>query len=211
MTTSQQAKRGSARVKYLILLLVAVSSGIGLLAWSQPWSTLTLLTGATIPVDGSVAAPALSALSLAGLALAAALAIAGPVFRIVLGILDILLGGCVLLSASLALADPVAAGASAVTTTTGVAGSDSVSALVDSWSSTAWGAVAVAGGILTVVGGLAVCVTSRRWPASSRRYQPVVLVPADGSAALATEETEADRNVDAWDELSRGDDPTRPA
>ncbi len=197
------------RVKLVAILGILVGSGLALLSWSQVWYTATLVDGATagsastLDVGGRTASPALSALALAGLALAGALTIAGPLIRIVLGLLAALLGGSVVLAASLAIADPVAAVSSAVADATGVAGAEPTAELVADVVSSPWPAVAVAGGVVVLLAGLAVVVTGRAWP-TSRRYGGGVRMAADGS----TPGPASDRAVDAWDDLSRGDDPT---
>ena len=237
------AARPGARLKSSTILLVLLLSAFTFLAWSQSWGSLSLDGGSTsaasLDVPGSVAAPALSALALAGIALAGALAIAGPLIRIVLGALEVLLGASVLWSAIGALADPVAAGASVVTTSTGVAGISSIRELVTAGPSSAWPAVTVALGALMVLAGILVIVTVRRWPRSSRKYQAVTFEGADGSrstdpadffdddsdddgeagdgAASAPDAADApdsaaaarDAAVDRWDDLTRGTDPTR--
>jgi len=194
--------RSPARLKYVIVLAVLAVSALVLLAWSRDWFVFALAgdTAERVTVPGSVAAPALSALALAGIALAAALAIAGPVFRVVLGALQVLLGGCIALSASLALGNPVAAGARAVTDSTGVDGAESVAALVASTDGGVWPAVTLALGVLAALLGVAVLTTFRRWPASSRRYSAVRFedAPAGGR----------DASVSDWDTLSDGRDPT---
>ncbi|MGA1837077.1 Trp biosynthesis-associated membrane protein [Herbiconiux sp. 11R-BC] len=172
------------RLKLLVILAVLALSGLTFLAWSQSWGSLSIAggttTAATLDVPGSVAAPALSALALAGIALAGALAIAGPIIRIVLGALEVLLGASVLWSAIGALTDPVAAGAAVVTTATGVAGTESIRGLVAVGSESAWPAVtAVLGGAMVVVG-LVVIATVRRWPDAGRKYQAVTFEAADG-------------------------------
>lgn len=204
----------AARMKLPILVATILGSGLALLSWSQAWYELELADAATgssdaIAVPGSVASPALAALGLAGLALAAALAIAGPGIRIVLGVLELLLGGCVLLAAGISLGDPVAAVAPAVTDATGVSGSGPTAELVAAATATAWPSVAVAGGVLLVIAGIAVLVTGTRWPASSRRYRGARLADADEPRSAGDRERAAsDRAIDDWDELSRGDDPT---
>lgn len=238
--------RGSAaastgrRLKSATILAVLVLSALTFLAWSQSWGTLELVGGttteATLDVPGSVAAPALSALGLAGIALAGALAIAGPIVRLVLGALEVLLGASVLWSGLLALTDPVAAGASAVTTSTGVAGTSSIRDLVTAGGESPWPAVTVVLGALMALAGILIIVTVRRWPASSRRYQAVTFEAADGRRSTdpsdlvdafddddpATHDgvpdarpgrppatTARDAAVDSWDDLTRGTDPTR--
>lgn len=254
------------RVKYSTMLLLVVGSGLALLAATQPWFAIQLTDTAehasTITVTGSVAAPALTALSLAGLALAAALAIAGPVFRIVLALLGVLLGVSVLISAITAVSDAVAASTSAITTATGVAGEASIRRLVHSVETEFWPWLAIVAGVLIILASAAAIVFARLWPGPSRKYQtrfagedgrPADEVLTEGaeddsaapaaSAAVAptatatatpdgesgtadaSDDAEArdaaegasgppatldrDTAIDSWDELTRGDDPTR--
>ena len=239
MPTDQSVGR---RAKYLTMLLLVVGSGLALLAATQPWFVIRLTDTAnhssTITVAGSVAAPALTALALAGLALTAALAIAGPVFRIVLGVLGVLLGVSVLISAITAVSDAVRASASAITTATGIAGDASIRHLVHSVETQFWPWLAMVAGALIILAAAAAVVFARLWPGSSRKYQTrfagedgrpadEVLSEAagtrraddvpptadaddtpdgasDGPAAL-----DRDTAIDSWDELTRGDDPTR--
>ncbi|MET4637032.1 Trp biosynthesis-associated membrane protein [Mycetocola sp. 2940] len=196
--------RPSKRAKYGLILASLLLSGFALIAWTQTWLTVELEAGApttTVAVDGAIAAPALAALALAGLALSAALAIAGLLFRILLGVLDILLGGCIALSAVLVLRAPVAASEAAVTDVTGIAGADSIAGLVSATSLTLWPAIALATGILLAIVGVGVVLTAKRWPSSPRKYSAVRLEPVDSDAMPDS--------VDSWDDLTRGDDPTR--
>lgn len=209
-----------ARMKLPAIVLTILGAGLGLLAWSQTWFDLVLASGAgahvtaeVIAVPGSVASPAIAALSLAGLALAAALALAGPGIRVVLGVLEVLLGGCLVLAAALSLGDPVGAVSPSVTEATGVAGREPTAELVGTAVATAWPIVAIVAGVLVVAAGLLVLVTGMRWPVSTRRYRSG-LEPVDGDGAEpgatsgTPERAASDRAIDDWDELSRGDDPT---
>ena len=203
----------ASRMKLPTIVATIIGAGLVLLSWSQTWFTLVIETGSgastadPIEVAGSIASPALAALGLAGLALVAALAIAGPGIRVVLGVLEVLLGGCILLAAGISLGDPVAAVSAAVTDATGVAGAAPTAELVASVTATAWPVLAILGGALLVLAGLAVLVTGGRWPASSRRYGDSRMA-ADGAAPAAAERPASDRAIDDWDGLSRGDDPT---
>ena len=211
----------AARMKLPVVVVTIIGAALALLSWSQTWFELELTdasaqgAGEAIAVPGSVASPALAALGLAGLALVAALAIAGPGLRVGLGILEVVLGGCVLLAVGVSLGDPVAAVAPAVTDATGVSGAGPTAELVAAATATAWPAAAIAGGVLLVLAGIAVLVTGTRWPASSRRYRGARLADADsdgdageGTAPSVRERAASDRAIDDWDELSRGDDPT---
>ena len=191
-------------------------SALTLVVWTGEWFSITLRESATghpvLSVTGDVAAPALIALALASLALVAALAISGPFFRVVLGVLQVVIGFTVAFSAVLAVSNPVRASESAVSAVTGVGGSKSIAALVTAVTPTAYPVIAIIVGILTMVLGVFVLVTGRRWPGSSGRYrQPVVLeVPEAVHAAEAGSPPEdaAAHAVSDWDTLSGGSDPT---
>ncbi|HEY5224052.1 MAG TPA: Trp biosynthesis-associated membrane protein [Microbacteriaceae bacterium] len=189
-----------------------------------------------IAVPGSMAAPALTALAIAALALALALAISGRAGRVVLAVLGLLVGGSIILSASTAIANPPSTAIATVTKTTGIAGDASVARLIGTIDAGIWPTVALIGGILAVLASIAVAVTGHRWPSSSRRYDAVRFADAgtthDDGAGTAEHETastdaadtashdashpgrapaENSRNaaIDTWDDLSRGEDPTR--
>ncbi len=202
------------RLRNLTLLAAIVLSGLLLLAWTGEWFSLTLRASATghpvLSVTGDVAAPALIALALASLALVAALAISGPFVRVVLGVLQVIIGFTVTLSAILAVSNPVHASEAAISAVTGVGGSKSIAALVTAVSQTAYPVIAIVAGILTTALGVVVLVTGRRWPGSSGRYRkPVVLEdPEAGAAADSDPEDAAAHAVSDWDTLSGGSDPT---
>lgn len=192
------------RLKTWSLLLGLVFSGVALLAWSQSWFVATLggtsATHPPIPAGGDVAAPAVAALALAGLAGVGALALAGPVFRVIVAGLEVLVGGCMVLSATLALLAPVSAVEPLVTKATGIAGHEAVASLVVAVPATPWPFVALAAGVLLAVLGLAILVTGRAWPGASRKYQPVRFEAADAEGS--------EHAVSDWDALSGGADPT---
>lgn len=188
----------AARMKLLLVLAGIAFSGLTLLAWTQEWFSITLLDGGVLRVTGEIAAPALTALALTGLVLVGALSIAGPVFRVILGALQALLGFTVALSALLAINDSVRASAAAITTATGVSG-ELVGEQVGATVTTAWPMIALIAGALLIATGVLVVATARRWPGSTRKYQAVRLTPAEGSRTA----------VDDWDSLSDGEDPTR--
>jgi uncharacterized membrane protein (TIGR02234 family) len=127
------------------------------------------------------------------------------VIRIILGLLEVLLGVSVIVSAGLALADPVGAGAAAVTTATGIAGVDSTRAAVESATVTFWPYLALTAGVLMLLIGLAIVVTARRWPGPTSRYDSTRFAPATDAATGADRPRDA---VDDWDGLTKGTDPT---
>jgi hypothetical protein len=191
-----------SRLKLLSLALVAALAALALLAWSQPWFELVLASAAdatVLQVGGDIAAAALPPLAFASFALVLALAIAGPVFRIILGMLEALLGLTVVVTSTVALSDPIAASAAALTEHTGVTGSDSLNDLVTSVTVSGWPCLAIASGALMGVLGVLIAATGRRWPTSGRKYARARRTAVDSSSP-----------VDEWDALSEGDDPTQP-
>jgi hypothetical protein len=190
------------RLKNVILIVGILLSGLVLLTWTGQWFSLTLDGKASsttaLSVTGNTAAPALVALALAGLALVGALAIAGPVIRTILGVVEVLLGFTVGFSAITALTGPTRASETLITGATGVSGSASLAALVTGVSVSAWPWIAMVASVLVMALGVIVVVTGRRWPGSSRKYQAVQLESAEPGV----------NPVADWDSLSGGGDPT---
>jgi uncharacterized membrane protein (TIGR02234 family) len=169
--------------------LIAAALVLG--AWTQPWFSATI-ADADIVGRGQDAAPALSGVALAVVALLAALMIARPVLRVVLGAVMTCLGVLGVVIAVPLLASDVAAlhsMARLIADATGIAGFADQPV-----SRTAWPFVALAGAAFMAIDGVAVMLTTRRWPAATSKY--------DADAA------KADTNAGAWDALSEGDDPT---
>lgn len=189
-----------SRLKVLSLVLVAALASLVLLAWSQPWFHVTTVDGdltGEYDVAGDMVAGALAPLSVASFALVLALAIAGPGFRIILGVLEALLGVTVVVVTVNTLADPIASFSTVITEHTGNAGEQNIRDLVTGVDHTAWPTVALVAGALTVLLGLAISITGSRWPKSGRKYSRSRLEAADRT-----------NPVDEWDALSEGDDPT---
>ena len=184
------------RLKSVLLLTGVVLSALVFLGWTQQWFSVVLAEGPVLAVGGDKAAPALSTLALTSLVLIGALSIAGPFFRVVLGVLESLLGVTVVLSGAIALANPVTASGAVITDATGVAGTDNLAAQVATVSIAFWPWISTIAGALLVLAGLAVVLTSRRWPGSSRKYSAVRLEPV------------GDDPVADWDAQSHGEDPT---
>jgi hypothetical protein len=198
--TETDAEARGRQLRLRTILVIAALAGLELAAATQPWWTVHLASQ-SITVAGTDAGSALSSLALTGLALAAALAIAGPVFRFILGILQMLLGFTVILTSALSVADPEKASESLISHATGIAGTESVQALVKGIVLTPWGWVAIVTGVLSFLVGAFLLATFRRWPAASRKYQAVRFESADGKH---------DAVID-WDSLSDGKDPTGDA
>jgi len=180
-----------------------LGGAIGIISSTQTWLTVQRAdAGADILVPGASALPLLAPLSLAVLALGAALAITGRVLRIVFGVLaaavSLLLGWSTL---QLLVTDPVDAVASTVTEITGLAGDGAMDGVIAAIVPSAWPEIALAGWAILLLGALTVLVTGGGWKSGGRRYRT-------DAAARAASAGPVDA-VDSWDDLSRGTDPTR--
>ena len=184
--------------------MILLCGALGLISSTQTWFDVVLVAGGdALAVPGAQAVPVLAPLCLAVLALGAALTIVGRVLRYILGALTVLAGAALLwLTAPVAVQAPVSAVAPAVTTATGIAGLESVAELVASISATPWPGVTVAGAAVLLLTGILVLVTAHLWRRAGRRFA----TDAPHAASAADAPLDA---VDSWDDLSRGDDPTR--
>lgn len=190
------------RAKPLSLVAGIVLAGAGLLSATMTWFTVSLTPGetaqGTIEVTGGAAAPTLTALSIAALALVAALAIAGPFFRVVLAVLEALIGASFIAATAASLSDPIGAAARQVTEATGISGRQSLESTISSINTHAWPVVSILAGVLLIALAALILLSSRLWPGSSRRYE----------TARSADSNEPRSAVADWDSLSDGGDPT---
>lgn len=192
------AKRGRALSVSGFLL----AGAIGIISSTQTWLTVERAdAGEAILVPGASALVLLAPLSLAVLALGAALSIAGKPVRLVFGVLAaataVFLGWSTL---QLLLSEPFDAVGATVTEVTGLAGGMAVHEVVASIVPSAWPYIALVGWAILMAASVVVLTTWRGWKAGGRRYRTDRFdVPHDGPVDA----------VDSWDELSRGTDPTR--
>lgn len=180
-----------------------LSGGIGIISSTQTWLTVTRAdAGEDILVAGADAVALLAPLSLAVLAVGAALALVGTVLRYVFAALA-LLGGVLLLwwTAEIEFAAPVTAVARTVTETTGLAGVDTITEMISTITPTVWPMLALIGWGLLVVTAIFALVSAHRWKRGGRRFRT--------DATTGTSHDGPVDAVDSWDELSRGTDPTR--
>ena len=194
-----------ARARLTSVLAIVVGGSIAIISSTQTWLEVTLRAGANepLPVPGASAMPVLAPLSLAALALGLALTVVGRALRYVFGVLGVVIGGAVLIAAArIALEHPTDAVATVVTASTGLSGADAVADLVGAVTGTFWPVAAAVAGLLILLGGAFALATAHRWRSGGRRYQRE---PATGHADLGSRPHDA---IDAWDDLSHGDDPT---
>lgn len=182
----------------LITLLALAAFG----TTTQTWMSATLdpnqlgQAGAqnAIQVQGSKAATTVTALALVALAGGLAAAIAGRIARWFITAIIVLASAGVAAAAATVLADPLAAAQGSIAAATGVSGSQAHVEL------TPFPMLAVVAGCLLVLAALLILPASRYWKSRTKYDTPA----AAGAAAPAGPVDE----IDSWDRLSRGEDPT---
>lgn len=194
------------RARLLAVVATVASGAVGVISATQTWLTVVLDDGAghALEVPGASAVPVLAPLSLAVMALGAALSIVGLVLRYVLGALSVLIGGALTWStARVAFEHPVDAISSVVTEATGISGESSVADLVASIAATAWPIVTLAAWVVLVVAGAFTLASGRAWAGTGRRYRT-----DDAARPASAAGSRPQDAIDDWDDLSRGEDPT---
>ncbi|WP_144794587.1 Trp biosynthesis-associated membrane protein [Kocuria palustris] len=187
-------------VVLLCLVLGAALFGSSALVWVHA-SASTAVSQMDIPVRGSDAAPAVSALGLVAMAGAVALTIAGHRLRGVVAIVIMLAGAGALAAVIGAIMDPVGVSEGVVGEATGVIGSDAQHEL------TAGPWLSAAASVLVVLGGAWALLSARSWPRpGASRFER----GAAQRRAAGEDQREIGRrdDIDAWDELTEGRDPT---
>jgi hypothetical protein len=207
------------RARLLAVAATVLCGALGVISSTQTWLTVMLSDGAqqALEVPGASAVPVLAPLSLAVLALGAALSIAGLALRYVFGALAVVIGGVLAWqTARVVFEQPVSAVAAVVTESTGIAGESSVAKLVASIDATAWPAVTLVVWAVLIAAGVFVLVTAHGWSRTGRRYRTDEVANPVARAASSTgggegprpHDAAGSRAIDDWDDLSRGEDPT---
>ncbi|MDQ7877845.1 Trp biosynthesis-associated membrane protein [Microbacterium sp. QXD-8] len=207
------------RARLLAVVVTVLCGALGVISSTQTWLTVVLEDAArhVLEVPGASALPVLAPLSLAVLALGAALSIVGLALRFVFGALAVLIGGVLAwLTARIVLEHPISAVASVVTESTGIAGESSVATLVASIDATLWPAVTLAVWVVLIAAGGFVLATAHGWSRTGRRYrtddpaQPALRAGSrrSGGDGSRPHDAAGSQAIDDWDDLSRGEDPT---
>ncbi|WP_426183183.1 Trp biosynthesis-associated membrane protein [Microbacterium sp. TWP3-1-2b2] len=192
-------RRGRSTAVIAFLLAGAV----GIISSTQTWlSVVRADAGEPILVPGADALALLAPLSLAVLALGAALALVGRTLRYVFATLALLAGALLTWwTAEIVFTAPVSAVAATVTETTGLAGGTAVTDVIESITPTFWPVLALIGWVLLIAASAFTILTANRWKSGGRRFR---------TDSTAHDEAEGPVDaIDSWDDLSRGTDPTR--
>ena len=190
------------RARMYAILGLLLAGALGIISSTQTWLTVTRADGGeALAVSGADAVSLLAPLSLAVLALGAAMSIAGRVLRYVLAGLG-LAGAVVLVLTTVPLLTdpPLSAVAPVVSEATGLGGEAGLHEVVSSITPSAWPGVSLVAWALLLAASVFVLLTAHRWNAGGRRYRST---PRTGHRTDGPLDA-----IDSWDELSHGADPT---
>jgi len=110
--------------------------------------------------------------------------------------------------------DPVLAAAPQLTSLSAISDIETLRTFVLSSSLTAWPGISVVAGILLVPLGIIIVFTAGKWGTGSRKFDRVDPSSSDSVQAKPRQSTvgenkdSSSENIDAWDSLSHGIDPT---
>ena len=193
------------RARMLAVLAFLLAGAIGIVSSTQTWLVVERSDAAEpLLIAGADALTLLAPLSLAVLALGAALSIAGVVLRYVFAVLAA--GAAIILimgTTTLLFGPPRSVAAEAVAEATGLSGDAALYDIVDAIVPTAWPVIALSAWVLLLLASAFVCATAPRWKSGGRRYR--------SASEAEHHETGPLDAVDSWDELSQGTDPTDTA
>lgn len=193
------------RARMLAVLSFLLAGAIGIISSTQTWLVVERSDAAEpLLIVGADALTLLAPLSLAVLALGAALSIAGIALRY--GFAVLAAGAAIILimgTTTLLFGPPRSVAAKAVAEATGLSGDAALYDIVDAILPTGWPAIALAAWVLLLLASAFVCATAPGWKSGGRRYR--------SASEAEHRETGPQDAVDSWDELSHGTDPTDSA
>lgn len=199
-----QSRMPAYRRRGVVVLVTVIAALAAFGSTTQTWLTVALPQTAvqtpSIQVPGSDAATAVTAFALVGLAAGLAASIAGRVARWIIAVILGVAGVGIMFSSVAVPTDPVGSAAPAIGEALGVTSQSGASVIV-----TAMPWFAASAGLLLVLCAVWLFVVGRRWRAA-RRYENRSRQSSLREKAVRTD-TNADE-IDSWDSLSRGEDPT---
>lgn len=206
MTTPQpsQTTASPARPSRSMTVLILLAGGVlALIGATQTWVTATGFDAAHIDhvqLSGQEASPVITAMALVTIAAGAALSIARNIGRWIIGIVAITAAATMGWATVNVLTDPSGAVAFKIAETTGTTGQGGVVAAAVDVSVLPW--LTLTGAVIAIVGGLFTLIVGVRWPVGKTKKYDAVESPHHNSPDGELDE------IDTWDELTRGEDPT---
>ncbi|MFE4198116.1 Trp biosynthesis-associated membrane protein [Paenarthrobacter sp. NPDC056912] len=184
--------RKSTVVLVAVILALAVF-GTTTQTWIEVRLDPTGASNSDLHVQGSKAATAVTALALAALAGGLAASIAGRIARWIIAAIIALSAAGIILAAATVLADPLGAAQGSIAAATGISGGQAEA------TATVFPVLAVVAGALLAICAVVLPVAGRYWK-SRTKY--------DAATRARQRTTGPVDEIDSWDSLSRGEDPT---
>lgn len=185
----------------MTVLVMLLGGALALIGSTQTWVTATGFEAAHISgvqLSGQEASPVITAMSLVTVAAGAALSIARHVGRWIVGCVAILGALAIGFTTINVIVDPLAAATQKIAETAGTTGTAEVVGNIDV-SLAPW--LSILGAVIALTGGIIALTLGSRWPVSkTKKYDAAGATQVDPDGQLD--------EIDTWDELSRGEDPT---
>jgi len=199
-TASSAARwQRKSTVVLVTVLLAAAAFGTTTRTWLDVVLPQAAVETPNIAVAGSEAATAVTAFAVVAVAAALAASIAGKIARWVISVVLMVAGFGVAYASAAVIQDPQQGAAGAVGKAAGVSGAAGAEVTL-----TLMPYLAAAAGVLIVLAGIWLAVASRSW-AASRKY---AAQPATGAASKGESTHPPIDEIDSWDRLTKGEDPT---
>ncbi|BCW44646.1 Trp biosynthesis-associated membrane protein [Arthrobacter sp. StoSoilB5] len=189
--TSPRWARKSTLVLATALLALAVF-GTTTQTWIEVRLDPTAASISDLHVQGSKAATAVTALALVALAGGLAASIAGRIARWIIAAILVLSAAGIILAAATVLVDPLGAAQGSIAAATGISGGQA------NVATTVFPVLAVVAGALLAVCAVVLPLAGRHWKTRTK-YD---------AAAVRERRSGPVDEIDSWDSLSRGEDPT---
>ncbi|WP_416402873.1 Trp biosynthesis-associated membrane protein [Arthrobacter sp. LFS091] len=190
-TTPRWARKATLVLAMTVLALLVFG------ATTQTWVEVQLdpngASNSNLHVQGNKAATAVTALALVALAGGLAASIAGKIARLVIAAIIGLSAVGIILAAITVAVDPLGAAQGSIAAATGISGGQA------SVTTTAFPILAVVAGALLAVCAVVLPVAGRHWK-SRTKYDTRTGGQQGGNGPVD--------EIDSWDSLSRGEDPT---
>lgn len=204
MTTPQPTdapKKPTGLSRSMTVLVLLLGGAIALIGATQTWVTATGFEAAhvaTIQLSGQEASPVITAMSLVTIAAGAALSIARKLGRWIIGVVAVLGALAIGWTTIHVLVNPLEAAAMKIAETTGTTNMDNIAGSLEV-SFLPW--LTLLGAVIALFGGIIALTFGSRWPVGKTKKYDV------GDQKQPDYDGELDE-IDTWDELSRGEDPT---
>lgn len=185
----------------MTVLVILVGGAVALIGATQTWVSATGFEAAhisNVQLSGQEASPVISAMSLVTVAAGAALSIARNIGRWIIGIVAILGSVAMGWATITVLSSPLDAAAQKIAETTGTTGMEDIAANIEV-SMLPW--LTILGSAFALLGGIVTLTVGAHWPTSKTKKYDL------GDQKQPAPDGQLDE-IDTWDELSRGEDPT---